>query len=441
MKFNYGSIWKMSYPLLFSLLIQQLIGITDVIYLGRVSEVALAGSALGSTYFFTVFIIAFGFSIGAQIIMARRNGEKRYSRIGEVLYQGCSFLFVLAFVCIFLSKWLTPRFLQLIISNPEVYEAAYQYIDWRMWGLVCASLIIMMRSFLVAITTTYILTFISLVMVLANIILNYIFIFGKFGFPAMGIAGAAFASNLSEIITVVACVVYFALKIDLQKYGLLKFVYAKWSLLKSILQVSFWTMVQQFVSVFSWFLFFVAIEHLGEKELAVSNILRSVSSFPYVIINSFGAVASSLTANLIGQRRSKAVMPVCYRIMNLCALLVMPVMIAMALFTYPILRVYTDNNELIALSVAPYWVMLVSFIVSAPAWILFCTASGTGNTRVAFFMELVSLMFYSMHIVLIILIFKLSLAWCWTADAVYNIVILVISALYLYSGKWRGKKV
>ena len=119
---------------------------------------------------------------------------------------------------------MTPRFLQLIISNPEVYESAYQYIDWRMWGLVCASLIIMMRSFLVAITTTYILTFISFVMVFANVILNYIFIFGKFGFPAMGIGGAAFASNLSEIITVVACVAYFTLKVDLKKYGLLKFV-------------------------------------------------------------------------------------------------------------------------------------------------------------------------------------------------------------------------
>lgn len=439
MKFNYGSIWKMSYPLLFSLLIQQLIGITDVIYLGRVSEVALAGSALGSTYFFTVFIIAFGFSIGAQIIMARRNGEKRYSRIGEVLYQGCAFLFVLAFVCIALSKWLTPRFLQLIISSPEVYEAAYQYIDWRMWGLVCASLIIMMRSFLVAITTTYILTYISLVMVLANVILNYLFIFGKFGFPAMGIAGAAFASNLSEIVTLAACVAYFALKVDLKKYGLLKFVYAKWSLLKSILQVSLWTM--EFVSVFSWFLFFVAIEHLGEKELAVSNILRSVSSFPYVIINAFGAVASSITGNLIGQRHSKAVIPVCYRIMNLCSLLVIPTLIVMAIFTFPILRVYTDNNELVALSVAPYRVMLISFVVSAPAWILFCTASGTGNTRVAFFMELISLVFYSMHIVLLVLIYKLSLAWCWTADAVYNIVIFILSALYLYSGKWRGKKV
>ena len=441
MKFNYGSIWQMSYPLLISLLMQQLIGVTDVIYLGRVSEVALAGSALGSTYFFTVFIIAFGFSIGAQIIMARRNGEKHYSRIGEVLYQGCSFLFVLAFVCIALSKWLTPRFLQLIISGPEVYESAYQYIDWRMWGLVCASLIIMMRSFLVAITTTYILTFISLVMVLANVILNYIFIFGKFGFPAMGIAGAAFASNLSEMITVVACVAYFALKVDLKKYGLLKFVYAKWSLLKSILQVSFWTMVQQFVSVFSWFLFFVAIEHLGEKELAVSNILRSVSSFPYVIINSFGAVASSLTGNLIGQRHSRAVMPACYRIINLCTLLIVPTLIVMAILTFPILRVYTDNSELITLAVAPYRVMLISFIVSAPAWILFCTASGTGNTRVAFFVELISLVFYSAHIVLVVLIYKLSLAWCWTADAVYNIIIMILAALYLYSDKWRGKKV
>lgn len=91
MQTTYKSIWKMSYPLIISLLIQQLIGITDVIYLGRVSEVALGASALGSTYFFTIFVIAFGFSTGAQIVMARRNGEKSTLKSGGYFIRAVHF--------------------------------------------------------------------------------------------------------------------------------------------------------------------------------------------------------------------------------------------------------------------------------------------------------------------------------------------------------------
>ena len=167
MQTTYKSIWKMSYPLIISLLIQQLIGITDVIYLGRVSEVALGASALGSTYFFTIFIIAFGFSTGAQIVMARRNGEKKYTQIGRVFYQSCSFLLLMAASVIILSKVATPYFLRIIISDKEIYDATLEYVDWRVWGLICASLIVLIRSFFVSITHTSILTFISLVMVFA----------------------------------------------------------------------------------------------------------------------------------------------------------------------------------------------------------------------------------------------------------------------------------
>ena len=94
MLFDYRHIWKMSYPILVSMLMQQLVGITDVIYLGRLGEIELGASALGSTYFFTIFMVAFGFSIGAQIMMARRNGSGKYKRIGEIFYQGCNFFLI-----------------------------------------------------------------------------------------------------------------------------------------------------------------------------------------------------------------------------------------------------------------------------------------------------------------------------------------------------------
>ena len=71
------------------------------------------------------------------------------------------------------------------------------------------------------------------------------------------------------------------------------------------------------MSFATWFFFFVAIEHIGELELAASNVLRSISTMLYMVVGALGAAASSLTANLVGQERVKQVGPTCGRIIRL----------------------------------------------------------------------------------------------------------------------------
>ena len=78
----------------------------------------------------------------------------------------------------------------------------------------------MFRAFYVGIADTRTLTANSLVMVGTNVVLNYILIFGKLGFPALGIAGAAIASVLAEVTSLLFFIVYTGLKIDRQKYRL-----------------------------------------------------------------------------------------------------------------------------------------------------------------------------------------------------------------------------
>ena len=89
-------IWSVSYPILLSLLAQNVINVTDTAFLGHVSEVALGASAMGGLFYICVFTIAFGFSTGSQIVIARRNGEGRYTDVGPVMIQGVMFLFVMA---------------------------------------------------------------------------------------------------------------------------------------------------------------------------------------------------------------------------------------------------------------------------------------------------------------------------------------------------------
>ena len=97
-------IWDVSYPIFLSLLAQNVINVTDTAFLGRVGEVALGGSAMGGLYYICIFTIAFGFSTGSQIVIARRNGEGNYRDVGPVMIQGVLFLEALAVLLFIFSR-------------------------------------------------------------------------------------------------------------------------------------------------------------------------------------------------------------------------------------------------------------------------------------------------------------------------------------------------
>ena len=243
------------------------------------------------------------------------------------------------------------------------------YIDWRVYGFFFSFIAVMFRAFYVGITKTKILTANSVVMVLTNVVLNYILIFGKFGFPALGIAGAAIASSISEAVSVLFFIIYTWKKIDYKKYGMFSFTGIDFRMLKQILNVSIWIMVQHGIAFVGWFIFFVVMEHQGERPLAITNVVRSISSFLFMFVNAFASTSSSLVSNLIGSGKSDQVMGLCGQMIRLCYFFVLPLGILIALFPDLVLRIYTDNPDLIQCSVPSLWVMLSSYIVAVPAFI------------------------------------------------------------------------
>lgn len=88
--YSYKRILAIALPILVSVLMEQLIGMTDTAYLGRVGEVELGAAALGGIAYTVVFMLGLGFSIGVQIIIGRRNGEGAYTTIGSVFITASS---------------------------------------------------------------------------------------------------------------------------------------------------------------------------------------------------------------------------------------------------------------------------------------------------------------------------------------------------------------
>ena len=439
--YSLKKIITVTLPILLSMLMEHIIGMTDTAFLGRVSEVALGASALGTVYFLAFFVLGTGFSFGAQILIGRRNGEKNFRKIGHICYAGGFFLLVFSVVLMFAIKYLSPRLLPSMINSPDICKATIEYLDWRTYGLIFAFMSAVFRAFYVGIAHTKILTYSSVAMVLSNILLNYGLIFGKYGMPQMGIAGAALASSIAEAISM-CCYVFYTLKfVDLKKYGFDAF-YAIFSpgILKKVFTVSFWMMIQPFLSVGVWFFFFIAVERLGERSLAVINLARSLSALPFIVIHAFATATNSLVSNLIGENKTSQVPRLITKIMFVAFLLVIPLLILYSLCPKLCLRIYTDNADLIASSVNTMYVMCIGSFIQIGAFILFNAVSGTGAIKTTVFIETLNLMIYVVFVWFVIIKGSPSPAIAWTAEIVYQGVTALLCMLYFFTGNWRNKK-
>lgn len=440
-KYTNKEILHIAYPILVSLIMEQLIGMTDTAFLGRVGEVELGASAIAGVFYIVIFMAAFGFSIGTQILIARRNGEKQYREIGNLFYQGIYFQTGLAVVMFLLSYSFSPLILKRIISSEGIYQAAASYLHWRVFGAFFSFTGVIFRAFFLGTTQTKTLTLNSVVMVLSNIVFNYILIFGKLGIPAMGIAGAAIGSSLSELVSLIFFILYTRSRIDVRKYGLDRIPRFNFPVLKRMLNVSLWTMIQNVVSLSTWFLFFLYIEHLGERSLAITNIIRNVSGILFMVTMAFASTCGSLVSNLIGAGNAAYVPATIRQHLRLAYLFVLPIALLVSLFPLPVLGIYTDIAELQAASVPSLWVMCAAYLLLVPANVYFQAVSGTGNTRTALALEMTTLFLYVAYITYTILYLKLDVAYCWTSEMVYGLFIFLFCHAYIRSGKWTGKEI
>ena len=437
MNYTYKQIWLINLPIMVSLLMEQLINLTDSIFLGHVSQIDLGASALAAMYYTAIYMLGFGFSLGAQVVIARRNGEGRHKDVGKVFFQGLFFLSAFAVVVFILFKLFSPALLRMVISSGNVYQATMQYIEWRDYSYLFAFPLLAIRAFFTGTTKTTILTANSVVMVVCNIVFNYLLIFGKAGFPKWGISGAAIGSSLAELVGLLFMIVYMWRHVDKKQYGLRAVFDIKLSL--HLLDISVWTMVRSFFCIAPWFLFFVAIEHLGECELAAANVVRSISMLFFVIVNSFATTTISLVSNLIGAKQIEKVMLTCRSVIKLNYIIGIPLMLLAFAFSGVLLRLFINEAAVIHTAFYPFCVMLSTFIISVPAYTYCNTVIGTGNTKIAFIFQMINITIYLVYLFILSRFRNIPLAIYWSAEQLYVIVLFALSLWYLKKNKWQNK--
>lgn len=438
---TYRSLWNIGYPIMVGSLAQNLIGLTDIIFLGRVGEVELGAAGFMAIYYLVLVMMGFGISRGGQILIARRAGEGNYGDIGlivsnlfyvEMFAAGIFFLFM---------QFISPFVLHWFIASPKVYDASIDYLFYRSFGIFFSLFGFTLMALYTGIGRTRVIAIIMGVLFVVNLVLNYVLVFGKCGFPQMGIGGSGLASSLAEIASSVVGLVWLFYDKKLRAYHITHLYPLKLPIIKQLAALSSAMIAQYLISFGGWFVLFSFIENMGERALAVSSVLRNVYNLFGIPSWGMASAANAVVSNLIGQNKVKQVFIAIYRTAIISFVLTIVACLFLVILPDPIIHLFTDDPAVAAQTKIILFLLIGIILTSSISVIIFNSLMGTGSIGLALLIETGTVITYLTYAYVVSRVLHLGLEHLWAAEFVYWVVLAVPSLLYLQSARWRRLRV
>ncbi len=422
---------------------QNVVALSDSIFLYHLSELDFAAIGFVGVFYLVIAGIGFGFTRGGQLMIARRMGEGRKREIGRTFYAMFYFELLMAVIMfIFLTFYIEP-FFRLFIHSEAIFQKSLEYLHFRSYGLFFSYTGVAIIALYSGVARTYFIIIDTVILTISNLVLNYLLVFGKFGFPAMGIGGSALASTLSEIIAFVVFFIYILFDKEARQYRLFKIPNIDVALIVHQLRIALPVVVQTILALGSWFLFVSLIESMGERPLAISNLIRMAYLILMIPCWGFSSGIHTLASNMIGQKKFEEVVPLSIRTAVLSFLVSMIIAIPITLwpqiFLYPLLG--SSNLDLINESKSMFLVLLGIIAIYSISTIFFNAISGTGATDFALKVQAILTFLYLGAVYAIVKLIHGGIEWAWAVEIFYWVVILIISIIYLRTSRWHHYKI
>ncbi|MCX8473258.1 MAG: MATE family efflux transporter, partial [Sediminibacterium sp.] len=299
---SYRYIIKQILPLSFSLLIPQMNMLINNIFLSYLNETALAIAGITSIYYLIFTSVGLGLNNGLQNLISKAAGQNNPRLIGILLNQAIIITFFISTISILITYFITPFIFKAFLP-PEISASCIEFIKIRIWGVLLLYIYQFRNSVFITLNKTKLLFWGTFVEIVINILFDYVFIFGNFGFPRLGIYGAAIAPIFAELVGLTI------IMIIARKYQINKIIHFKLRLkifkkyLREILINAYPLMLQLLISIVSFQFFYIMIAQLGVEALAISNIMQVIFSQAVCFCYATGQTTNSIVSNLLGQKK------------------------------------------------------------------------------------------------------------------------------------------
>lgn len=437
---SYRQILAISMPITAALMVPFLNVTINNFFLSKLGESELGTAGITGVYFLVLAVIGNGLNNALQAIIARRAGENNPEAIGRSFGQGIRIALAFALLAIGLTYLFAPAILAYALHQDEVTARTLSFLKIRVWGLPFLYLFQMGNALLVGTTRSRYLIIGTATETLVNVVLDYGLIFGKLGMPQLGFNGAAWASVAAEATGCLTVLLVLVRKRLHLQFGLFRHMQLLQHESKQLLRTSAPLIGQYGISIISWLLFYVLVEHRGEQALAISNLMRNVFMLTGIFTWAFASTTNTMVSNIIGQQRNNEVLPLVQKIIRMSLLAAGVMIILLNVLAAPLFRLYGLSESFVTHAIPVLQMVCCGIFVMSAGTIWLNAVTGTGKTRINLLIEVVAIVVYTGYVFLVLEYLQLSIVWGWASELIYWGIIGLLAYLYMKSGRWQQKK-
>lgn len=277
-----------------------MVSVADSVMAGRIGTVALAAASLGNSIFTIVLVFGLGISFSMTPMVARADGKQNHTRIALILLNGVV-LNTLVGILLFLVFYALSPFIRFLDQPDQVVKLAIPYVNVLFFSMVPLMVFQAFKQFAEGLSLTKQSMYISIFANLVNIGLNYVLIYGKLGFPAMGLLGAAWATFISRVLMAVMMggfVLLFPMFARYRKF--LKKQSLSWTHMRRMFKLGLPISLQMIFEMGAFSFSAVMIGWMGATDLAAHQIALNVASVTYMMASGISAAATIRVGKLRG---------------------------------------------------------------------------------------------------------------------------------------------
>jgi len=343
----YRRNFVLAFPIILSQIGQVTVSIVDTFMVGMLGTVELAAVAFASSIYSLVFIFGLGFSLGQTPHVGKAFGKKQWWKIG-VLFQNA--LLINISLGIFISLLVLSIYPVLYHLNQpiEVVKMGIPYFNWLLASTVPVLLFFTCRQFSEGVGNTKIAMWVTISGNVINIILNYLLIFGKFGFPALGVEGAGISTFIVRVLMALAflCLIFIhpALKKFTQYFSLRKFYF---SAIKKLIRTGFPISGQLVVEVLVFSFSAIMIGWINEVNLAAHQIVLQLASATFMVGLGVGSAGTILISQQFGSKHYQSTRYIALTSLHLVTVFNALTAIAFIVLRYKIPGWFSNDTEVI----------------------------------------------------------------------------------------------
>ncbi|MGQ0622974.1 MAG: MATE family efflux transporter [Panacagrimonas sp.] len=365
-------------PIIGAMMSQNILNLVDTAMVGHLGPAELAGVGLASFINFMAVAFITGLSSAVQAMAARRVGEGKLDECAIPLNAGILLSALLGIPLAAVLILCAPDILGLLNDDPAVVEAGTTYLQLRLLSIFAIGMNFSFRGYWSAIKLARLYLYTLLWMHSFNIALNYCLIYGKLGFPALGVAGAGLGTTISII---VGTLTYFALGWKHARPSGFLARRPSTEQFRNLLKLGLPSSIQQLFFAGGFTVLFWIVGKVGTAELGVANVLINISLVAILPGIGFGLAAATLAGQALGRRDAVDAHRWAWDVFKVAAILLGLIGLPMILLPRLILAIFVPGEALIDLGERPLQLIGAGILIDGLGLVLMHALFGVGASR------------------------------------------------------------